>query len=63
MPRLAQLREPTSDSEAKIRADDADERVARALRMAVGQHLQKMYGGLLNEPLPPKITDLLRRLD
>jgi hypothetical protein len=63
MPRPAKLREPTLDSEAKIRADDADKRVARDLRMSVGRHLQKMYGGLLNEPLPPKITDLLRRLD
>ena len=63
MPRQVKIREHNSDSEAKIRADDADKRVARDLRISVGRHLQKMYGGLLNEPLPPKITDLLRRLD
>jgi hypothetical protein len=61
MPRPAKLREPTSDSEAKIRADDADKRVA--LRICLGKHLQTTYNEFLREPLPPKITDLLRRLD
>jgi hypothetical protein len=60
---LTDPRDQNPPSQWKIKADDADERVARALRMSVGRHLQKMYGGLLNEPLPPRITDLLRRLD
>ena len=61
MPRQVKLREHNSDSEAKIRADDADKRVA--LRICLGKHLQTTYSEFLREPLPPKITDLLRRLD
>jgi hypothetical protein len=57
------LREANSFSEWTISADDADARIARAIRLCVGNHLRGMYGGLLNEPIPPKIADLLRRLD
>jgi hypothetical protein len=57
------LREIKSFSEWTISADDADARIARAIRICVGNHLRGMYGGLLNEPIPPKIADLLRRLD
>jgi anti-sigma factor NepR-like protein len=57
------LRETKSFSEWTIRADDADARIARAIRICVGNHLRGMYGDLLNQPIPPKLADLLRRLD
>jgi hypothetical protein len=50
-------------SEWAITADDAERRIARALRMCVGNEVRKTYDGIRNEPLPPKIADLLRRLD
>jgi len=50
-------------SEWAITADDAERRLARALRMCVGNELVKMYGDVLEEPIPPKIADLLHRLD
>jgi hypothetical protein len=50
-------------SEWAITADDAERRVARALRICVGNEVRKMYGNVPDEPIPPKITDLLRRLD
>ena len=56
------LSERTSFSEWTIRADD-ERRMARAIRTRVGAHLQEMYSHLLVEPLPPKIADLLSRLD
>jgi hypothetical protein len=46
-----------------ITADDTERRVARALRICVGNELRKIYGDDLNEPVPPKIADLLYRLD
>jgi hypothetical protein len=46
-----------------ITADDTERRVARALRICVGNELRKVYGDGLNEPIPPKIADLLYRLD
>jgi Anti-sigma factor NepR len=46
-----------------ITADDAEGRFARAMRTCVGNGLRKMYEDLLNEPIPPKIADLLYRLD
>jgi Anti-sigma factor NepR len=45
-----------------ITSDDAEHRIARALRICVGNELRKMYGDVRDEPLPPKIADLLRRL-
>ena len=57
------LRETKSFSEWTIRADDADPRIARAIRICVGNHVREMYGDLLNEPIPPKLANLLRRLD
>jgi hypothetical protein len=44
-------------------ADDAEPRLARALRICVGNELRQLYGAVINEPLPPKITDQLQRLD
>ena len=57
------LREIKSFSEWTISADDADARIARAIRICVGNHLRGMYGDLLNKPIPPRLADLLRRLD
>ena len=59
--RLSNLQE--RNSEWTITADDAERRIARAIRTRVGNHLQEMYSRLLSEPLPPRIVDLLRRLD
>src|SRR5262249_55147147 len=49
-------------SEWAITADDAERRIARALRKCVGSEVRKMYDDVRNEPLPPKLADLLRRL-
>jgi anti-sigma factor NepR-like protein len=46
-----------------ITADDPEGRLARALRICVGNELRNMYGDPLNEPIPPKFADLLHRLD
>ena len=61
--RVSNLQERNALSEWTITADDAERRIARAIRTRVGNHLQEMYRHLLSEPLPPKIADLLRRLD
>ena len=57
------LWESNSFSEWTISADDVDARIARAIRICVGNYIREMYGDLLTEPIPPKIADLLRRLD
>jgi len=46
-----------------IKADDVDERIARAIRICIGRELQGMYRELLQQPLPPKITELLQQLN
>jgi hypothetical protein len=46
-----------------ITADDTEGRVARALRICVGNEVRKLYGDIPNEPIPAKIADLLNRLD
>jgi len=56
-------RESNSFSEWTISADDVDARIARAIRICVGNHVREMYSEILEEPIPPKITRLLRRLD
>ena len=61
--RESNLRELRAFSEWTISADDAERRIARALKICVGNHIRQMYGEVLSEPIPPKITDLLRRLD
>jgi len=61
--RVSNLQERNALSEWTITADDAERRIARAIRTRVGNHLQEMYSRLLSEPLPPRIVDLLRRLD
>jgi hypothetical protein len=57
------LPERNAFSEWTITADDAESRVARAIRICVGNHLQRTYSDLLKAPIPPKIAALLRRLD
>ncbi len=59
------LRESSPFSEWTISADDADAdaRIARAIRICVGDYVREMYGEVLKEPIPPRIAKLLRRLD
>jgi hypothetical protein len=57
------LRKSNSFSKWTITADDADARLARAIRISVGNGIRAMYGELVKEPIPPKIANLLRRLD
>jgi hypothetical protein len=42
-------------------ATDADR--SRAIRASIGSRIREMYSHLLQEPLPPKIADLLGRLE
>jgi hypothetical protein len=56
-------REWNSFSEWAITADNAERRLARALRICVGNELQKMYGDTVSEPIPSKIAALLGRLN
>lgn len=46
-----------------ITADDVDQRIARAVRICLARHLQETYSELLNEPIPPKLAQLLQRLE
>ena len=45
----------------RILAKDADR--ARVIRTSIGSRLREMYSHLIQERLPPKIADLLSRLD
>jgi hypothetical protein len=49
------------NAEWTITADDTERRVARALRICVGNEVRKLYGDVPNEPIPSKIVDLLHR--
>jgi hypothetical protein len=55
------LRERNAFYEWTITADGR--RVARALRICVGNEVRKLYGDVPNKPIPSKIADLLHRLD
>jgi len=57
------LRERNAFYEWTITGDDTERRVARALRICVGNEVRKLYGDVPNEPIPAKIVDLLHRLD
>ena len=57
------LREANPFSEWTITADEADARIARAIRIVVGNYVREMYSKILKEPIPPRIANLLRRLD
>jgi hypothetical protein len=57
------LRGPNSFSEWTISADDADARIARAIRICVSNYVREMYSEVLKEPIPPRIANLLRHLD
>jgi hypothetical protein len=48
-------------SEWTISPGDVDARVARAIRLCVGNSLREIYGEA--EPIPPMIAGLLRRLE
>jgi hypothetical protein len=56
-------RERNSFPEWAITADNAERRLARALRICVGNELQKVYGDIVSEPIPSKIAALLGRLN
>ena len=57
------LRESNPFSEWTITADDADARIARAIRICVGNYVREIYSEVLQEPISPTIANLLRRLD
>jgi hypothetical protein len=57
------LRESKSFSKWTISADEVDARLARAIRISVGNGIRAMYSELLKEPISPKIANLLHRLD
>ena len=57
------LRTLDAFSKWAITADDAERRLARAMKICVGNELRKMWQGVLDEPLPLEIADLLHRLD
>ena len=57
------LHERNAFYEWTMTGDDTEGRVARALRICVGNEVRKMYGDVPNEPIPSKIADLLHRLD
>jgi hypothetical protein len=54
---------PTQVSEKTKHVANAKARIARTIKERVGDHLRQMYNEIIKEPLPPKIADLLRRLD
>ena len=57
------LRERNAYYEWTMTGDDTERRVARTLRICVGNEVRKLYGNVPNEPIPSRIADLLRRLD
>ena len=57
------LRQSNPFSEWTISADDADARIARAIRICVRDYVREMYREVLKEPIPPRIAKLMRRLD
>jgi hypothetical protein len=61
--RESNIREQNAFFEWTIRADEAERRIARAMRICVGNELRQIYGHLPNDPIPPRIADLLRRLE
>jgi hypothetical protein len=46
-----------------ISSGDVNPRIARAIRICVGNEVRQMYSGVPKEELPPNIVGLLRRLD
>jgi hypothetical protein len=52
------VQQPKSISEFRTRADGR----RRTVR-SIGNQLRATYSDFLKEPLPPRIADLLRRLD
>jgi len=45
-----------------ITVNDTERRVARALRICIGNEVEKLYEDVPNEPMPSKIARLLHRL-
>ena len=44
-------------------ADSGKSRAIRARQRAIGRELRRMYDGVVNEPVPDDLMDLLRKLD
>ena len=57
------VRKQNNFYEWTITAEDAEHRIGRAMRICVGNEVRKIYGDVLKEPIPPKIADILHRLD
>ena len=58
MQQVKALRESWPTSQEEI-----DARLARSIRLCVAEHVRELYDGIAEEKLPPRIADLLRRLD
>ncbi len=56
-------RKSNPSSEWTINFYDADRRIVLAIRICVGNHIREMYSDVVKEPIPPRIADLLRRLN
>jgi len=52
---------------ANLSKDDTPDagkaRAIRARQRAIGRELRRMYDGVVNEPVPDDLMDLLRRMD
>ena len=57
------IKVPFPQVEWTITAGDTERRVARALRICIGDEVRKLYGDVPSEPIPSKIADLVHRLD
>ncbi len=43
--------------------DSGKSRAVRARQRAIGRELRRMYDGVVNEPVPDDLMDLLRKMD
>jgi hypothetical protein len=50
-------------SEWTISCRDAERRVVRAVRTSMGYQIRELYSGIPDERIPPKIAELLNRLE
>ena len=58
MQEIKPRRESWPDSQEEV-----DAWLSRSIRLCVGEHVRELYGGVVEEKLPPRIVDLLRQLD
>jgi hypothetical protein len=43
--------------------EEVDAWLSRSIRLSVAEHICEVYGGVVEEKLPPRIAELLRQLD